>query len=200
MRYHLALITTATAAAMFANSANADFDFEDIDLQDAPYSEIEEYNDLYFQNMKVMNIPTWTSSNSTGYDNGYALSVMSGEQVAYNRGGNDLSISGESFSLSGGWFTAAWRDGLQLRVVGQRDGVDIYNSTHTLSAFESSWIQLGMYDVDSVTFTSWGGDNVWTGGDGSHFAMDNLAIQVPAPGAMALLGVAGVAARRRRRG
>lgn len=199
MRYHLALITTATAAAMLANSANADFDFEDIDLQDAPYSVTEEYNGLEFQNMSVMNVPTWVSSNSID-GNGYELSVTSGEQVAFNLGGDDLTISGQQFSLSGGWFTAAWRDELQLRVVGQRDGVDIYDSTHTLSAFESNWIQLGMYDVDSVTFSSWGGDNVWIGGDGSHFAMDNLAIQVPAPGAMALLGVAGMAARRRRRG
>lgn len=197
MRYHLALITTA-AAAMAATSANADlYDFESVVLNGSEYKAVGQYNDLQFENMYVMNVPNF--NDLVDDQNGYEFSANSGDQVAFNNGGDELTISGDRFSLSGGWFTAAWRDGLQLRVVGQRHGVDIYDSTHTLSAFESSWIQLGMFDLDSVTFSSWGGEHTWTAGNGSHFAMDDLAIQVPAPGAMALLGVAGATARRRRR-
>ena len=49
-------------------------------------------------------------------------------------------------------------------------------------------------DIDTLTVDSWGGADA----DLEQFTMDDFTYSVPAPGAIALLGIAALGTRRRR--
>jgi uncharacterized protein (TIGR03382 family) len=57
---------------------------------------------------------------------------------------------------------------------------------------------LNFNGIDTLFIRSSGGTTAYTVGGGAHLIIDNLAYSIPAPGALALLGVAGVIRRRRR--
>jgi len=139
---------------------------------------------------------------------GYANGVVSPNNVAYDPGGTPselLAMTG-TFSLFSAYFTAAWRDGMQITVDGYV-GAQLVDSQQfivntTGPVFET-------FDFIGITeaLISTSGGTIHSGynlqdTNGEQFVMDNLNVTTPEPGALALatVGAVGVslAARRRR--
>jgi hypothetical protein len=59
-------------------------------------------------------------------------------------------------------------------------------------------LSLNFNGIDTLFIRSSGGTTAYAGGGGAHLIIDNLAYSIPAPSALALLGVAGVIRRRQR--
>jgi len=139
------------------------------------------------------------------YIGGYHNGIVSGSWTAYNFGGTAAAIAQMEFNLYDGYFTGAWRDGLELEVLGYKDGVQLYDTSWIINSTGPTLLSLNYTGVDLVRFITSGGSNVVGGGDGTQFAMDNLRLEVtktPIPAALPLfataLGGLAFAARRRR--
>lgn len=87
--------------------------------------------------------------------------------------------------------TGAWSDGLQVEVQGFAGGRQIYDNTYTVNSTTPSLINLNYFGVDSVRFSSFGGeDHGYEIGSGEQFALDNLTIElIPEPSGFALAGI-----------
>jgi len=133
--------------------------------------------------------------NNDGYElpfapNGYLAGIVSLHNYAFNSYANPASItSGSTFDLGSGYFTAAWRDNLNLKVQGYNGATLVYDRTYILSATAPSLIILNFDNVTAVNFTSFGGIQHpgYVSGNGAHFLVDNLQIGlVPEPCASSL--------------
>lgn len=158
-----------------------------------------------YQAMNWTNFYTFdTTSNpsSSGYKNG----TVSGKYVAYNGFASTATLSSPvTFSLNSAFFTAAWRDGLTVKVVGKGEHdyvTEFLVDTQTPTNHIFNWTGL-----KSVSFSSFGGTaHAGYAGNSTHFVMDNLTINnvpaVPEPETYALflagLGLMTTIARRRK--
>lgn len=138
---------------------------------------------------------------------GYANGTVSGNNVAFNAYGEMASTSGSTFDFNSAYLTAAWNNGLSITIAGYLDGVEKYQQTVVVDTTSPTLFVFNYYGVDQVTFYSFGGTNAGLGGEGEHFAMDNLTINhnnanpVPVPPAFILFGsgLAGLAGTKLRR-
>ncbi|MGV3708480.1 MAG: PEP-CTERM sorting domain-containing protein [Gemmatimonas sp.] len=107
---------------------------------------------------------------------GFGTALSSGTRVLGNGGGNVMSISGTNFNLLSGVFAAAWTNGLNLNVQGFFGGNKLYDSNYTLNWGTASNLQLNLFGVDNVVFTSTGGtvDQAFPWDSNQSFAADNL--------------------------
>jgi hypothetical protein len=130
--------------------------------------------------------------------------TSSGSYAVYNIFGADVDMSvgaGETFDFIGAYFTALWRNDLQITVTGLLDGSQVYSQTVTVQATGQVWYQFDYDNIDELTFDSFGGTNAGYGNDGVQFALDDFTF-VPEPNSFALVGgglvVFGLFQRRRR--
>jgi hypothetical protein len=138
----------------------------------------------------------------SGYQNG----VVSASNVAFNGDGRPVNFSRRMpFELDTFYLTAAWRDGLQVTVTGELNGVVVDNTTLTVNT-SGPTLETFNWDVNKVVFQSFGG--VPVGFEGYQFVLDNVKISpvpkastdfaslrgVPEPStwALMLLGFAGL--------
>lgn len=183
------------------SAANAELiDFDDIDLGGgATVLPIGNYVDLYFANFGCYTDELY---NEGGYGNG----VVSGTQAAYQAGGAPASVIATSSAESSldfysGFFTAGWRDDLDIRVrafVGT-DNEEIYNEVFQISTDGPTFLEFNIEGARMVTFESYGGTYAGFGVDGTNFIMDDLNVTIPAPAGMLLLGLGVFGGRSRRR-
>ena len=142
----------------------------------------------------------WTPS-------GYQAGVESKNMVAFNGYGNTAVISNQKFDLNSAYLTAAWRDNLQVQVIGSLGSKVLYDKTYTLSATARTQILFNYLGIDSVTFKSTGGTDhqgyyqAWN--NTTQFAMDNMVINaVPEPSnyvaGVSVLGMLVLAWRKRK--
>lgn len=160
------------------------------------------YFGLDWNNFYVLNAPNYTPA--SGYLNG----MVSPENVAFNGFGNDASFSMGSgtFTLTSFYATAAWQDGLTLRVLGRNDGANLYSESFTLDSFAPTKLTFNWAGIDEVYIaTANGVENPDYSGDGKHVAFDNLVINgddvtpgVPGPAAALAFGLGALARRRRK--
>lgn len=159
------------------------------------------YSGLNWSNFSALNGVT---DNNSGYQNG----VVSRNNVAYNRNGTPASISATSaagFSLSDGFFTAAWDNGLHVTVNAVFENATTATETFTLNTSGPTDEFFGWNNLASVTFASSGGVPAGLAGGGEHFALDNLniaptaAVPEPATDALLMLGLVAVGLGIRRR-
>jgi hypothetical protein len=130
-------------------------------------------------------------SEGSGYSNGR----VSGTNTAYNGGGTEAVIFGPRFNFSSVYLTAAWRDGLAIRIVGQRSGTLVFDQTIVVDTTGPTLASFG-HVVDELMFTASGGTNPGLIGDGTHIAMDDFTFFfVPEPAPSTLLLIAALAAR-----
>jgi hypothetical protein len=141
------------------------------------------YQGLNWQNFFAESI------SDVGIPSGYGIACVSLPNIAYNGGGNSasISISSGTFTLNSGYFSAAWRDGLQMQVEGFLGGTLEYSNSYSLYTTLQNYIDFDYSGVDTVVFSTSGGtphfSPILTGG---NFSMDNLSVTIPEPGAFAM--------------
>ena len=136
---------------------------------------------------------------------GYLYGVTSGEQAFYSPWASPVEISldgGGLWTMESVWVNAAWNNDLTINFQGLRNGqvvaeiehVHAYATVVELITFGNAFV-----GIDTLIVDSSGGTNGGFGGSGEYFTMDDFTYSVPAPGAIAVLGLAGLAGQRRRR-
>jgi hypothetical protein len=168
----------------FAGTANATIlTFDDLASTMLPVP--NGYGGLNWSNMYYLD--------STGYPNsGYFTGTVSPHNVAFNWFANQAVVSDSPFDFNGAYLTGAWNDGLNIRVRGYLGVNLLYDNTVVASAYGPTWFGFNYMGIDQLVFDSFGGNHVWLGGGGAHFAMDNFTFNetapIPEPGSMLLLG------------
>jgi PEP-CTERM motif len=158
------------------------------------------YNGLDFNNFHAIDSSVFPTS-------GYAAGVVSPSKVILNWFAQDAFISSATdFVLNSFYLTAAWNDGLQVKVDGFNNGSLVWSQTLSPSATAPTLYTFASTMVDQVKFSSFGGTlHPGYNGGGTHFALDNLTFNaagnVPEPAAWAMMlagfGLVGSAMRRR---
>ncbi|MGC4071199.1 MAG: PEP-CTERM sorting domain-containing protein [Nibricoccus sp.] len=159
----------------------------------------------------------WTNFSYTDYalypplaGSGYQAGAISGRSTALNARGEPAAFfSASEFDVTSLWLTAAWNDGLSVKIDGLSHGDLLYSTTVVVNTTQPLFVSLNFDDVDRVEFSAFGGihraDLI---GFGTHFAMDDLRLNglaagaVPEPATYGLVGSAlllGVGLWRRRR-
>lgn len=184
------------------SAANAEvLTFDDIQLGPTGYSTtIGDYSTVYFANFGCY-------SDLAINDGGFGNGVVSGTQAAfqaYNAPAAVISTNDDGLLLASGEFTAAWRNGLQLRVSAYSGEAGnetlIYQEQFTLDTNGPMMLDFGIFGARYISFETFGGSSGGFGGDGTNFIMDNLDVSyVPSPAGVMLLGLGACASRRRRR-
>ncbi|MAJ47548.1 MAG: hypothetical protein CBC35_09900 [Planctomycetes bacterium TMED75] len=185
-----------------AQAELVEIDFEAVDLQGGgeipnPYV-LGNYDGYYFGNLGVYDRSI--AEQDLGYS-GYSNGATSGEQAAYQLWSmpSYITRSTDRFDLFGGFFTAGWREDVQLRVRGFRnyDNIAVYDEVFTIGT-EALYLELDVLDVYAVTFETYGGVSAGFEYDGTNFIVDDLELfSIPAP-AGAFLITGGFFLRRRR--
>lgn len=192
------LVLVACAAIATAGSANATLvTFEGLGNATIPNG----YSGLNWSN--IFTLDGGASPNS-GYQNG----VVSPTRVAYNAQAKpgSFGVSAGKFTFSDAYFTAAWNDGLQLKLVGLSAGSTLFSTILTLNTGGPTHFVANWGGIDTVQLSTFGGrHHVGLAGSGTHVAFDNLTFNataaVPEPATWALIfggfGLVGAALRRR---
>lgn len=111
---------------------------------------------------------------------GYAVGVMSPNNVVFNAGGNAATITRSSlpFDFVSAYLTAAWNDNLQLKVLGYTGSTITYSNMYTLSATNPTFITFNYLGITEVYFASSGGTphTNYTSASKHQFVMDNVSI------------------------
>lgn len=205
------ILASALAAGLISISAGANAGLLTFDTLsgDAPGVAFSDYGGLLWSNFYALN-----PGSSSLYDgSGYSTGRVSTPNVAFNGNGEPATVKtsdGSNFLFNGGYFSGAWRNGLEVTLEGLIDGI-VSRTTKIVvgiptaggaSRFDFDWT------IDELRISSSGGLKPTTdlGGDGTQFVLDNFTFNeqrtsVPEPGALALLGIglAGLGLTRRRR-
>ena len=184
----LLLFTSSTFATVLSFddlTSNTGF----TNLSGTNYGALNWSSDFY-----ILSTPGYTTS---GYQNG----TVSGDYVALNGFASDVSISDGFFNFVGAFFTAAWNDGLSIRIQGLSGASVLYDQTIVVDTTGPLWFDANFIGIDTLTFSSFGGTNAGFNGAGTHFAMDDFtfdtATNVPTPATLFLMALGGLFLLRR---
>jgi PEP-CTERM motif-containing protein len=161
------------------------------------------YGGLSWSNFNVLNFDNLATSVSA--NSGYLHGRITPPNVVYNSDGAVASFEAQTpFNFVSAFLTSAWRNDLHLTVQGFADGQLKYSKAAILhTTTDANFEAFNFLNVDRVRFESFGGINAVGGGDGTHFAVDNLTVAAaaptPEPASLLLLATGVVAAALRRR-
>lgn len=112
-------------------------------------------------------------------DSGYTNGLISGEWVAFNSGGAQVSISSDTdFDLISGYFTSAWNTDLILEVYAYDNNRLVAQDTLILDTDNPTyWVfDSDFSSIDEIIFISSGGvDSGNPNGSGTQFVLDDLS-------------------------
>ena len=207
------ILASALAAGLIAVSSGANATVLNFDtLTSDVINPFSSYGGMLWSNFFALNPDSSTTYSGSGYSTGR----VSTPNVAFNGDGNSASVrksDGSNFLFNGGYFSAAWRSGLEVTLEGLVNNV-VTNSTKITVGVPTAAAGPTLFDfdwnIDELRITSTGGQKASSdlAGDGTQFVLDNFAFDepangnnVPEPGALALLGIglAGLGLTRRRR-
>lgn len=168
----LSLLSLGLAVGATTSAAAQQVNFDDLagnlNMIESPYAGFN------WGNAFVMNPGAVYGVLSAG---GFGSALSSGDRVLGNANAQDLSISSASaFNLLSGTFAAGWTNGLQLNVKGFSGATELYNQTYVLDWSMASNLELNLFGVDRVVFSSFGGtvDKMFGDGPNQGFAADDL--------------------------
>jgi len=145
-------------------------DFDDISLKKGTSVEISDsYNEFNWENIYITNHGLQGDGDKNG--------TVSGNNVAYNYGGNEASISSkEKFNFKGASFTSAKFKDVYIEINGYSEGKLMYTWVKSdLNSKEPLNFVVNFDNIDKLTFKS-------TDKHGSEiFVMDNFAYDFPTP-------------------
>lgn len=161
--------TCAFMSAMCVNAGLQTIGFDD--WEGGPIA--NGYSGLNWDNFSVLDGVNHTAS---GYQNG----VTSTNNVAYNSSAQTATISsynGIVFGLVSANITGAWRDGLNVEVIGYLGKKQVYDVVYVVDSTEPSFIKFPLQAVTKVEFMTYGGvENESYSGSGAHMALDDLKV------------------------
>ena len=168
------------------------------------------YDGFTFSNFDRLDTTSFPAS-------GYHSGVVSGTNVAFNGSGRTASAvsAATPFSLTSGYFAAAWNDGLTIQLTGKLAGATVFTQSFVVDTSHVSFEILDPALIDTVVFTASGGVHHagWNYGLGTQLSLDDLTINgtvngtgsgetVPEPAVWAMMvagfGLVGGALRRPR--
>jgi hypothetical protein len=171
------------------------------------FDDLPHWTDIgnHYSGLNWTNLYTMQGSLGSG---GYKNAVVSGQNATFNGGAADaLLVSGGLFDFNGAYLTAAWNDGLSIKVTGSKSGLEVYSQTVTVNTSGPTWFNFNFSGVDALRFDSFGGtaNAAFVGtGAGEHFSMDNFTFNeavksVPESSSLmlAMLGLAGLFGARK---
>ena len=142
--------------------------------------------------------------NNRANPSGYGAGVVSGQHVAFNAFGDPASLmisNSAPFTFNGAYLTAAWNDGLSVRVQGFNNQVQTYDTIVNPIATAPTFFAFDYENVDELRFSSFGGTmHPGYNGRGVHFVIDNFTFSVvpePSTGLLVIGGLLGLADPRR---
>jgi PEP-CTERM motif len=152
--------------------------------------DLDEYGGLSWDNIWILNLAR-RPDDPIDPRSGYFAGTVSGDSVAYNAFGDPAAVSGPTFTFNGAFFTAAWRDDLNLEITAYAGGVEVSSTTLLLSRFAPQFFAPNWAGIDRLTFVTSGGIVAPDlHGEGTQFALDNFTFTsaVPEPSTLILLG------------
>jgi hypothetical protein len=167
-----ALVAVAlVAASLLGRPANATtIGFDDMSCGTATQIPVG-YQGLYWGNFYCL-------SSSTFVPSGYANGVITPPNVAFNGWGGISGIySSSTFTLTSGYFSGAWNNGLMVNVVAFLDNVEVDSISFVVNTTAPLLETFDWTDIDSVEFSSWGGTSAGYVGVGTQFVLDSLVIE-----------------------
>ena len=137
------------------------------------------YFGLQWQGFLYENVPA-NSQQYGGSAGGLLSGLMSGSNVAFDGAPGPELSSTSLFDLNSAYVTAAWRDNMQMEVLGFAGGLLRYDLTYTLQSTRATFIQFDLLGVDSVRFNTYGGTvHPYPYGGNNYFAVfDNVTVAV----------------------
>jgi hypothetical protein len=178
--------------------------FDDIPNANAPYPYLTNgYEKLNWTNFACLDAVHERTINGL---NGAYYGMVSSSNVAFNAFGSPAQINaaGTNFNFFGAYLAGAWRSNLNIEVQGFSGSSLLYDEIVAASATNSTLFTFNYFNIDRLTFNSFGGQYAGFGSDASTFVMDNFTFEfVPEPSSL-LLTAGGVLTlwafvRRRRR-
>jgi hypothetical protein len=105
---------------------------------------------------------------------------------------------GSLWAFGQAYFTSVWTTG-KIRLIGLRNGIEVFNFTQSISNTQQTMVSMSSDPgainwIDTLKITN---DMVDAAARGT-FIMDDMQYTLPAPGVLALVGIAGHGIRRRR--
>lgn len=186
------------ACAMTAGAAMADGDVL-LTFEDPDTDSLQQVTQGYagFTWSEIFGGPDLSVMNIDYYNTNYAasLNALSGDQIGWNRfGGDNFSVDfgGDMIVNSGNW--SPWKGFGPSTIT-----IELYDNGDLVGSFNAGMVE------DQWTHVDFGGTVadrmvIRNFGDSQWWLMDDILIKkIPAPGALALLGLAGLMAHRRRR-
>ncbi|MFA6187375.1 MAG: hypothetical protein WC770_09250 [Phycisphaerae bacterium] len=129
--------------------------------------------------------------------------VVSGDCVAlptpYMAEGKGWLNSATPFTLNGAYFTAVWRDGLNIQVDGYLNDILTYSTTIVVDTTGPTWGAFNYANIDELRFSASGGtQHEGYQHDNTEFVMDNFTY-IPEPISIFFFAFGGVILQRIKR-
>lgn len=191
------MVAAALAAGLLTIAAPVSatvIGFDDLSASDDPIA--NGYAGLQWRNLYVLDP-------SSAPVSGYTNAVVDGTQAAYSGFDDAAEIGGlsDGLVLQGGWFTAAFNDGLTITARGYKGDEVIHEQSFVVDTSGPTQQSFDWRGVTRVSFSGAGGKDRFFDMSGTNFAVDAVqvaAVPEPATWAMMVLGFAAVATALRR--
>jgi hypothetical protein len=145
------------------------------------------YAGFTWDNFYVLDTVLYNSQNGpSGYSNG----VVSLNNVGFTGFSETASFSAaQPFELDSFHVGAGWNDGMSVTVTGFRNGLAVATDTFLVSTSGSLLRTPHWSNIDTVTISSVGGVNHGYNGNGTQVYLDNIVVNAPEPGTLAIFGL-----------
>lgn len=173
--------------------------FDDISTNE--YGQIpDDYGDFTWNHTSIEGVFYYVDIQQQTVDSGFINGVVSGNYVAfptsYSHAGIGGIIATDEFIFYGAYFTAAWRDSLNVQVDGYFDDNLLYSTTIEIDTTGPTWFQFDYENINKLNFSASGGiQHEGYEYDNTQFVIDDFTY-IPEPTMILLFTVGGLLLRK----